>query len=206
MTKEHTPVVSLVIQHEDMVLLGIRAATITSGRHPNVLSSPTMRIPRSLMHAALEEIGVDIPALGEIRLLHGPRQVRFGCRDSMKDQIAYLAECLLARKLGVSDALVTGRLNGRAVPRAIALDVVADEGTITLDEELTLMLSIQLYIESGLTQFPASTPSYSHLGWFAADRVQEAVALNDALILLPNSRPWEVCLHGLCVRSAAEIL
>jgi len=207
---EIVPVVSLAVLRPGdpaLALFGVRSATLTSSRHPNVLSSPTMRVPAAVMRAALSSLGMACfqPETGEIRLLSGCPTAPIGCAGSMGDVTAFLVESVLMRKLGLAGPLVTGRVTGRATAKALALDRVADPlggGP----EELTLMLSILLELDSGAEEFPVSTESYLRLDWVDIERIRDAVDSHDALQLVPDADPFTVCLQGLCVRSTAEMV
>lgn len=205
-----SPVVSLVVLQErrpGIVLFGVRTPTATSDRHPNVLSSPTMRVPSEVMRAALEAERIDPWSVqhGEIRALHGHADYPFGVAHSMTSPVAFLAEHLLARKLGVAEVLVNGRLNGTVCAGGISFDTVHDSESEPQDES-TLMLSLTVRIAAGEDLFPERTESYSRLAWVETDQVHEAVRTHDPLRLIADLDPLAVCLHGLCVRSAAEVI
>ncbi|MEY9927205.1 rhodanese-related sulfurtransferase [Catenulispora sp. GP43] len=203
-------VVSLVLldaENPGRALFGVRTPTPTSRRHPDVLSSPTMRVPRETLRAALRSEGIDLSLArhGEIRPLTGSKLHEFGTGPSMASHPTFLAEHLMARKLGIAEHLVAGRIRGHAAAGGIALDTVHDDEADP-PEELTLMLSIVVTVEAGGNLFPGSTESYSRLDWVPIDDVHEAVLHHDPVRLVPTMDPISVCLHGLCVRSAAAVI
>ncbi len=203
-------VISVVVRdgaNRGRILLGVRRPVTTSERHPDVLSTFTMRVPRPVLLAALQEVEAPLksPAAGSSVLLYGVRQFEIGRPLGMRHVAVYLAEALLCRKLEVGPALVTGTLNGVLSPLGLAMDIVEDpkggDGP-----ERTVMLTYTLDVLAGLELLPQSSASYTYLEWVDAALLSRAVRQHDALILLPDANPFEVCLHGLCVRSAASLL
>ncbi|HET6571325.1 MAG TPA: hypothetical protein VFG58_07550 [Solirubrobacterales bacterium] len=205
---EHSDVVALAIRSSrdpSRVLLGVRTSLPTSPRHPNVLSTPTMRVPESVMTAALSEVLADAPPLlepGEIRSLDSAHEVRIGGARSQTELLAFLSETLLARKLGMAASLAGGELAGSATAAVLALDEVLDPASPDGAPELTRMLTIQLSLDSGAGAFPQSTDHYSGLHWIEASKLPAAVDSNHPVSLVPDI-DLNVCIHGLCVRSAA---
>jgi hypothetical protein len=205
---EPTAAVSLVVRAPDApgrILMGVRSPTPTSRRHPNVLSTPTMRVSHGAFNEALAEhaAGPWLPSAGIIKQLPDSSPVPFGGAQTLATTVAFIVESILARKLGVADALVLGTLHGRAVPVATAVDDVPDEATG--ESERTHMLTIAVDLVAGeTTAFPSSTPSYSRLLWVEAERLAHALEHNDPLHLAADL-DLMVCLHGLCVRSAAQV-
>jgi hypothetical protein len=123
---------------------------------------------------------------------------------SLRDPIAYLVESLLARKLGQAEALVGGQLSGDATPAAIAIDQVLDPASEHGAPEITQMLTVRVRLDAGPDVFPARTESYSSLHWVSAADLPLAVRGNRPTDLVPDI-DLNVCLQGLCVRSAAVI-
>lgn len=185
--------------------MGVRRSTPTSPRHPDVLSTPTLRVPHSLMNAVCQEAfghAPELPDVGQSLRLPDSPPVEFGGAQTLWTGTAFIVESALARKLGLADALVQGELHGLARPAGIAVDVVPDPATE--EAELTHMLSVEVEIHRGADLFREATPSYSRLEWVEANKLAEAVSLKDPLHLVPDL-DLTVCLYGLCVRSAADI-
>lgn len=205
---ERCDVVALIVhaaEDPSRVLLGVRAPVPTSPRHPEVLSTPTMRVPAAVMEATLAEgLAGGPPALepGEIQPLQGAPSVPFGRAKSLTEPVAFLAEHLLSRKLGVSAGLAHGRVAGTASAAVLAMDEVLDPASPDGGAELTYMLSIRLALESGADAFPEATDHYSRLHWVEAAKLPAAIDANRPISLVPDI-DLNVCLHGLCVRSAA---
>jgi hypothetical protein len=51
-----------------------------------------------------------------------------------------------------------------------------------------------------------TTESFSRLIWARGDLVARAMAAGDALIVDETLDPFEVCIGGLCIRSAIPLL
>lgn len=201
-----TAVVSLVIRQPDSrsILLGVRRSTSTSARHPDVLSTITMRIPAAILTAALEEVGAAglMPSFGESIHIDRAPELRFGEPDGFQYVATVLSESLMARKLDVADSLVQGLIGGSIRPLGIAAELVEDPKG-GFGAERTVMLTYELMAERGASLFKPESASYSTIAWVDGARLGEALARNDALLLVPDADPFEVCIHGLCVRSAA---
>lgn len=202
------PVASLLLFRDSSlgeILLGVRRPTATSSRHPDVLSTPTMRVPLRFLAEAVGDIGEQSRPLtiGEFRPLSGRREAPLGSAYSLADPATFLAEALMCRKLGLGEVVVSGRLTARATVLGIAYDRIFDESG---GYENTLMMTVRVVPVERLADDPVSTASYSRLEWVDSSTVGTAVAARDPLLLLPDASVWEVCLHGLCVRSAAFFL
>jgi hypothetical protein len=198
------PVLSLLLfrdPHREQVLLGVRRSSSTSPRHPDVLSTPTMRIPMSLMQELVKGVAApfDSESVPWFQTLNDGRTWKIGVPYSLSSVHTFAAESLIARKLGMAEALVHGQLTGELSLSAIARDLIYDDYG---GQEMTVMLTMTSVLTSPVT-LPTSSPSYSRLDWVETGKVGEAVATRDPLLLLPDASVWEVCLHGLCVRSAA---
>ncbi len=199
------PVVSLLIYRDESmteVLLGVRRPSSTSPRHPDVLSTPTMRIPLPFMTELLsvEESRAVAMTAPHFEALQGGRSWNIGVPYSLASPQAFVAESLICRKLFPAVELVDGRFAARLWQSAVAYDVIHDdEGGY----ENTLMLTMSCVLASRPGRSPSGTPSYSRLDWVDTSLVDLAVTSRDPILLLPDASPLEVCIHGLCVRSAA---
>jgi hypothetical protein len=204
-------VIGLMLEDQErpgQLLLGVRRPTPTSSRHPDVLSTPTMRVPTHLMEATLEQLRPGKhrdPALGAIHTLQSRTSVPVGQALSLASPLAFMVESLLARKLGAGDALALGTMTGTAIPAALAYDEVFDPGTDKGDPELTRMLTVRVLIQRGGNLIPSETASYSGLHWVDAGILPSAVEENHPFRLV-SSLDLNICIHGLCVRSAAVVV
>lgn len=180
-------------------MLGVRRSTSVSRRHPGVLSTPTMRIPRPVFMALA---GAE-PSNGFTECAGKPA-VKIGCEGSFALPESFLVESLMSRKLGVADSLVNGRLTGCASVNAIASEEVPDPLGTEMSE-LTAMVTISVVLAKGADEFPPTTTSYSRIIWAPTGLIAEAVDSHDALLLNDTLDPFEVCIDGLCMKSAARI-
>jgi hypothetical protein len=190
------------------VLLGVRRPTSTSARHPGVLSTLTMRVSEAMFAAAVNEAfgaPTPYPAVGEVVCAQGAGVDPLGEPNGFERTSTFLAESLLARKVGLADALVSGALHGSVRPLGLASDVVEDPKG-GYDAELTTMLTYLVEFDRASVSIPERTSSYDPIAWVNAADLARAVATHDALVLLPEANPWEVCLHGLCMHSAVDLL
>lgn len=205
-------VASLLIESEDRageLLMGIRSPEV-SFRHPNVLSTITQRIPRS----TVEWLGLTVPMNGPGGQLLKQARGHTLTPDAMavsiggtgdREPLNLIVEAMLARKIGAASLLELGKLSGVARVCALTLDVVADPMGSGISEE-TLMVTIKVILKSGANLLPSQSTAYSRIAWVNLDKLWEAVRNHDALMLLEDVDPFAICLHGLCVRSAATVL
>ena len=206
---ETVAVVSLLLRRPDgHILLGVRRPVATSRRHPGVLSTLTMRVPLEIVSNLLptlageEEVELD---KGTVIVLPANAHASIGQPCSSATSVGFLAECVLTKKLGLGDKLLESQVTGHAVPIGLAIDDVSDpKGGGSL--ETTLMLTIEVALEDGLETLPRSSACYSELVWVGPQELVAALASNDALLAIPHADPFQVCIHGLCVRSAAELV
>ena len=202
-------VVSLLVSKpaSSELYLGVRRCVSTSDRHPGVLSTLTMRVPPEVFLAACKYEGLDdVPEIecGQVEPFADSQGHAVGRSFGMALLPVYVAEALLTRKVGVGDALVAGQLLGTLRPLGLAADLV-DDPKGGGEAEQTVMLTYELTVTAGLEHLPRASGSYSQLAWVDGSALQASLDANDALLLLPDADPFEVCIHGLCVRSAAVL-
>jgi hypothetical protein len=186
------------------VLLGVRRTTPMNARHPGVLSTATIRVPAQLFHLLLPDAAVDAlpPGTGSVV---GPATAGIGVNSFFADPASFVLEHLLCRKLGLVDALAAGTFQARATALNVALDEVADPlGTGAA--EWTAMITYAVDVLAGAQEIPASTAYFSRFLWAETALLERAIATRDVLLLDDSLDPVEVCIHGLCVRSAVPFL
>ena len=159
-----------------------------------------MRVPQAYFQTLLGYPGPPLEHPGVTRLDPSP-PLTVGGANSLRNPALFAIDALLTRKLGLAEALTMGRFTAEATGTALALDLV-DDPLGTGQAEWTAMITYTLTVTSGVSEFPAETASYSRLLWAPADRLGEAYASHDALILDDSLDPFEVCISGLCIRSA----
>jgi hypothetical protein len=200
-------VISAVIFRDDSkeeVLLGVRNPTTIAPRHPGVLSTPTLRIPSTMFAFLIPPADVRFDVDDSVSLDHlGNLQIGRGAHYEQPH--AFMLEALLARKLGLSGALTNAEFCAIARPRLLSLDYVEDPLGSQV-AEWTEMLTYELIILAGSDCFPAKTDAYTHLLWANIDRIPKAFYMRDALIVDDTLNPFEVCIHGLCIKSAVQLI
>jgi len=184
-------------------LLGVRRPSPLTTRHPGVLSTPTIRLPSEIFAVLVGDLTVAAEGPGLHRI--DGRDVQLGRGRRGLSSATYALESLLAAKLGLADALTGGQLRAEATPRFLALDAVEDPLGTQLSE-WTLMLTYEVRIVAGVAEIPPATAAYSRLVWVPAAKVPLALAHRDPLLLDETLDAIEVCVQGLCVRVAAELL
>ena len=198
-------VVSSIIFRDDTekeILLGVRQSSPSSPRHPGVLSTPTMRIPARLYPALAVDDPPDQPGG---TLLSWRTAVPIGAPRTLAEPSSFALEALLTRKLGLADALTMGSFSGEASLAAVSLDVVDDPHGEDA-AEWTLMLSYRIIPNKGVDLIPKYTKAYSPLIWGPAERLAASYFGHDALVMDESLDPFEVCIAGLCIRSAVEVI
>ena len=203
----HRPigVVSAVIVDEtrERLLLGVRRPSALVTRHPGVLSTPTMRVPPG----TFAELTAGCPDPAGVVGMHpvGGPALDVGLGGHIWSEHSFVLEALLARKLGLGDAISDGRFHAVAHRRFLSLDDVGDP-LGTERSEWTAMLTYEVRVRTGDDAIPAMTSSYSRLVWVDPAKVPRALAHHDVLMLDETLNAVEVCIQGLCVRVAAELL
>lgn len=206
--RDIVPVVSLLLYKDASraeVLLGVRRSSLNSPRHPDVLSTPTMRVPYSFMAQVLtaQQVAICDAAPPTFVAISDPGKCPIGVPYSLASPGAFLVEALMCRKLGLGSAIVSGEFSGVLSMEALAFDLVHDDHD---GYEQTLMLTYGCVPTRGASAVPSASAAYSRMDWVDASLVDAATRSKDPQLLLPDASPIEVCIHGLCVRSAAFVL
>ena len=183
----------------DQVLVGVRRRD-TNRRHPGVISVPTIRIPRLLASG----LRVNPQEGKSQRFLRSSGT--FGQPASTESAAGLLVELVLAKKMIDGDILDQGLVSGRCALRLAMRQDVNDPGGVDGCIEDTLMLTIVACWEKGIDHLPVRSGSYSPLAWVPATELMASWDLHDGLRLFPNADPFEICIRGLCVLSAVEVL
>jgi hypothetical protein len=164
----------------------------------------TMRVPSVLFAEILGGHDHQLVAPGHVTVSNLP-PLLLGSDCSSSSPVAYALEALLARKLEIGHVLSLGEFSASAALTVLALEEVNDpqgEGA----PEWTAMASFNVQVSAGLDAVPDQTGAYSKLTWVAAAKLGLAFRSHDALILDDTLNPFEVCISGLCVRSAVVML
>ncbi|MFC5263700.1 hypothetical protein ACFPJ1_16420 [Kribbella qitaiheensis] len=185
------------------VLVGVRRATPLVRRFPGVVSIPTMGLPADLLPVLAPDLDLANLEIG-VFPVRGQPPVEIGRGGYLSNATAYVLENLLARKLGLADALIEARFAGTAHLHAHSFDEVADP-LGTNQSRWTIMLNYSIVITAGQDQIAARTNSYVPLIWTSPERLRSAIDAGDALLIDDTLNPFEVCIHGLCLRSIPPI-
>lgn len=226
------PVISLTVQNkDDDVLVGVRDPK-TNPTHPNVVSTPTMRLPKWLMDSIIrryDKIPIERP--GE----NFPEQIDEAYKILSKyslftreedtccdpyvgdvDPLVYAVEGLLARKLGLADKLILGKAAFIAKPTTLLKGKVlyeySDKVNVGQEVEIDGEKFFEEYIDMcGLEVrffnpdiIPESTHSYSELHWMTKEQFRDLTELRSPF-LLPDvfgNKGVDYCTHGMCILSA----
>jgi hypothetical protein len=181
------------------VLVGVRRRD-TNRRHPGVISVPTIRIPEMIAR----ELKVDPREGKSQRFLTSSGT--FGQPGSTESTAGLLVELVLAKKMIDGAILDQGLVSGRCALRLALRQDVNDLGGVDGCIEDTLMFTIVACWDEGIDHLPGRSGSYSPLAWVPASELITSWDLHDGLRLFPDADPFEVCIRGLCVLSAVEVL
>lgn len=184
--------------HSSM-LLAVRDAQ-TNVSHPDVISVPTQRIPRTTFDA-LRNIG-SVSRIFDSSTSIIERNSFSNYSHSGHNELIFSVNSLLATKLGVSEALERKLLKYSVYLRAAATGTVFHPSY----SEPTLMLNAVVIIEDGYEHFPKQTPSYSHLVWCPVTTFLETAITKNPLLLDPAFTPIQYCIHGMCIKSAFNVI
>jgi hypothetical protein len=163
------------------VLTGIRTAE-ANRTHPGVVSVPTFRVPVAIAQPWLDAPGIPSAVVRE-------------------------AQNLLARKLGVADALELGQL-GLEVHDLRAwqgTSVIGETDDGLLTEDLT-MFNACIEVTRGSAAFPAETASYRPIRWARTDNFRRMVRTKEVAALEVGFDELMYCAYGLCLETAARVV
>lgn len=187
------------VHDESHVLLAVRDP-VSNKTHPNIISVPTQRIPQSMFGALMTSGISQTPLDATTKLFHQMPTSSVSCNGHFN--IIFAVNSLLATKMGVSDFLERKEILYSAYLSALV------SGTVFHDDnsEVTAMLNILVLIEKGAHLFPTRTASYSHIMWRPVTTFLNTAREKNPLLLDSNLDPFEYCIHGLCIKSAFNVL
>lgn len=182
----------------------------TNVTHPNILSAPTDRIPHALFRAI-----TDGPMVNPIRTpshrgyaFYKPRPVSSE-DESGHHPIVYAVDSILAKKMGVAEALEAGKITYRAWLAAV-LDGHASYKDC-VDESMRMANIFVEVDEASMGRFPSESGAYSEIRkitlqdfmahhWYGAK--------GGEFFSPPNSGAQTEVDHidGLCLPSSLEVL
>jgi hypothetical protein len=199
----HGVVAGLITDAESgHVLVGVRDVE-HNPRHPGVISIPTMRVPLTI---ARELCGDSVPdAAQQAAELSGPVRPVGGHGATLTLE-GLVIEAMLAKKLGLGDGLVAGAVEGHCAARLAMFDRVDDPTGRDGREEVTMMVTFGVTLRNAPQCLPARTASYSDFAWVPCDELTSAWHGRCAQQLFPYANPFEICIRGLCIRSAVHLI
>jgi hypothetical protein len=173
--------VSLLRRHagEWEILAGVRTPA-ANRTHPDVVSVPTLRVPEVVARSWPE-------------------------RDD--GTVMREVENLLARKLGVADALELGQISlaRRHFGGWQGTSVIGEDEDGLRTEDLT-MFNACVEVLSGSDLFPERTASYDPLRWARVSDFLRMVRTREVAHLGVDLDPIQFCAYGLCLTSAERVL
>lgn len=188
----YDPVVALAVireaENSEEILVGVRDPA-TNKFHPDVVSVPTRRIPVEVAAALVASEA---------------NESRSPLRAPALDR--YVAREVFEAKLGFGDSHEMASLLDVHLHRIDFGDslIGVDEDGSEVTERLG-MFGIEVRVQKDIP-VPAATESYSHLMWIPLDQFLLLAVTRDATMLPLGLKAAEVCVHGLCMRSATEIV
>lgn len=220
------PILSLSIFREGdnglEILTGLRRED-THATHPGVVSTPTKRMPSSIAKILFSEklhnvsgsspfnLGVIDPTHPEVVARFSPNTETVPDSSSM---LPFLAADLMARKLGLADALE--RSNGdNPLGKVSLMNIIAGFSNATVDPVTEENLFEPLIVFGAATlldrpdEVPVETASYRNLTWVNADNFVKGVEQKDAPLLIEGltvDDEISVCVRGLCLATSRSNL
>lgn len=223
--KEFWPVLSATIRDKadpQKILLGVRDPR-TNITHPNVLSTPTIRISNEIAHAlnknvTLVDVAHEYTTFPErvyrtSVTVNAPIYTAQGFESDCANPLLLAVNMLLSKKLGPSHdfpkfhARLGSIIEGEAlydVPRHNTTPIHI-RGQIVHAEPIR-MYGIDVLVED--VSFAASTESYSALRWVEEKMFKEILKTRSAIPAKKvfGNNTINYCAHGLCLLSAAAML
>jgi hypothetical protein len=183
------------------MLLAVRSPE-TNADHPLVASVPTQRLPAELFRTVVEALPVTATSQG-VQLLGG-RPVSNEERLHVQS-LTHVVEGILARKLGLADALESRAVSFVAEARVIKTGAspvlrAGDRG------EVMSMLNVLVYLRSGRDLVPRATASYCPIGWISVGEFLEEAVKEKTVRFHGETRETRYMCAGLCICTADLLL
>lgn len=187
---------------DSQILVCVRNSDVNQ-THPDVVSVPTQRIPAVLAEKILENsqsIGIE----GDTILLE--QEIISKNSANGHNELLYIIESLLCRKLGVSEYIERGQFSFEA-SLVGNLKGVANYPNLESTEQLQ-MLNVVVHLESGAELFPEHTTSYNLIKWVPVNGFLKMWhdGKDPTEIGLTAEQSSGVCVDGLCISSSADIV
>ena len=186
------------------ILLAVRHPD-SNPTHPNVVSVPTGRIPPVLMQSLVDSLeptatwpnGVSFREFPEVR----------SDRDNGHHPIVFVAEAILAGKLGMAEPLEQGRLkfSSRLFSVTTGTAHYATDNPYGASEPIA-MGNVWLSILDGFDLFPKANASYSLIFPASLAQLERAKATGELAGLPAPLDPAVHRIGGLCIESSLNAI
>lgn len=222
-------VISLTIVSDDhrgvRVLDGIRRQD-TNPTHPNVVSTPTGRVPKSLARTIIQSKGLTEDSLDLEWVLDeiNPQKPLVVARlknnleiiPDHESSLPYAAGALLAGKLGCAAQMEkcttdnpfgTVSLASVLTGFSYASDRQIDGELVPVFEPLVMLGTVVTLVEPDAVA--STTESYREMSWVPIENYEAGVSGREARLLIPNITDEDeagVCVRGLCLATTAANL
>jgi len=180
----------------------VRDGTVNQ-THPDVVSVPTQRIPKSLAQDIIDN-GRAAGASGETKL-YNSEAVASGEGGGHNPTI-FAVESLLSRKMGLGDLLETREVSFSASLAGVHEGIANYENLGT--QEGLRMVNLHVVINQGADLLPRETKSYRITDWMEVGKFVEMWedGKNAKLTGMSAKDAIGVCVQGLCILSTYDIL
>ena len=186
------------------ILLAVRNPA-SNPTHPNIISVPTLRVPKALMASLVDTLeliatwpdGVTFYRFPEIR----------SDRDNGHHPIVFTIESLFSRKLGVADFLESGKMVYSSCLFSVTPGTTEYKTKNPYGSSETIAMgNIWVTVREGFDLFPKGNASYSQIFPASLDALEEVKATGD-LSRFPH--PLNPAIHsigGLCIASSINTI
>lgn len=186
------------------LLLAVRHPD-SNATHPNVVSVPTLRVPPVLMRSLVESLDPVATRPGSVAFYQFP-EIRSD-RDNGHHPIVFIAEALLAGKLGMAEPLEQGRLvfTSRLFSVTVGTAHYTTENPYGSSEPIA-MGNILVSVLEGFDLFPEANASYSAIFPASLAALERAKATGDLSALPVRLDPAVHRIGGLCIESTVNVI
>lgn len=190
---------------KDSRMLVVVRDPITNFNHPNVVSTPTQRIPlylhKEIIKSKLEDIGQNVQSINKRRFVDNEF-------NNGHNSLIYTIESLFSKKLGLADSLENKQIKFKAVLGLFTNDKTFLQNPVNnkIEPHYISMINILVLVYSGVNLFPLKTNSYSHILWTEVGKFMRMVKDKNILEISTDLNPFEYCIHGLCLSTSNEVL
>jgi hypothetical protein len=193
----YDPVLSLTILRRiggsEEILVGIRDPR-TNVNHPDTVSVPTQRVTHEIAGLLYDPVQ---PGACDDRVHDGA---------FMSDTLAALVYGVFTSKLGADDGLLSVREVSARLRRVdFGESLIGVLGNGEPRTERLGMFGVEVNVDARF-EVPRDTSSYSLLEWLPLDQFLIMAVTRDATVLPIGLKAAEVCVQGLCMHSAVEIV